>query len=67
MKSKDSAGIAQGEFVQDFYSWKERHRKQEHFWIVDGAEEFLKLSHRSNENKAGFLNEIWHFLVDEVD
>lgn len=45
MESEDGGRIGESELMESFDDGEERLREHDHAWIVNGAEDFLELSH----------------------
>lgn len=58
MKSDNSTGVTKGEFVENFDKLEERHRENDHFGVVEGAEKFLELGERGDVESVGLLDDI---------
>lgn len=43
VEGEDSNWVAEGEFVEDFDYWDERHGEEDHLWIEDHTKDFLDL------------------------
>ena len=67
VEGKEGARIRQSEFMQGFDDGKKWLGEEEDFWIIKGAEKFLELGHRGENNKIFSVDKRLGFAQNEVD
>ena len=67
VKSENSTGVAEGEFVEDFNHWKDGHRKKNHFRVERGAEDFLELCKTGNQDEILAFKYTLNVSSDKID
>lgn len=67
VKSENSTGIAEGEFMKDFNYREDRHGEKNHFRIKRSAEDFLELRKTGYKNKILALKYTLNIGGDEID
>ena len=67
VKSENSTGVAEGEFVENFNHWKDGHRKKNHLRIKCGAEDFLELRKTGDQDEILALEYALNVSGDKID
>ena len=67
VEGEDGGGVAEGEFVESFDNWEDGRGEQERASEKEGAEEFLDLSERGDEEEVFMFDKRGSFISDEVD
>ena len=67
VKSKNSTGVAEGEFMKDFNYRKDGHGKKNHFRIKCYTEDFLKLRKTGYKNKILALEYTLNISGNKID
>ena len=61
VEGEDGDGVREGEFMEEVFDWLDGHREEEHFGIIHGAEEFLKLREGGDDGDVPFCKEAGGF------
>lgn len=56
MEGDKSGFVGEGEFMESFDEGEDWHGEEKHFWIVEGAEELLKLDGGGEDKKIFFFD-----------
>ena len=67
VEGENSAGVAEGEFVEDFNHWKDGHRKKNHLRVERGAEDFLELCQTGNQDEILAFKYALDVSSDKID
>lgn len=67
VEGKNSTGVAEGEFVEDFNHRKDGHRKKNHLRVKCGAEDFLELRKTGNQDEILAFKYALNVSSDKID